>query len=121
MTKKKEFDLRNFYPNSFTSYLKVCTRAKPHVVRNSAGSDIEGVEVIHGLENIIRLIVQSTNSVKESLDICADHTWPKVQIETGPITQAYTALKKTCLQRFSSYLLEPLWTFLSCHYSLFLH
>lgn len=64
------------------------------MVRNSAGSDIEGVEVIHGLENIIRLIVQSTNSVKESLDICADHTWPKVQIETEPITQAYIALKK---------------------------
>ena len=72
----------------------MCRSAKPHVRRNSAGSAIEGVEVIHGLENIIRLIVQSTFSVKEGLDICADNTWPKVQIETAPITQAYTDLKK---------------------------
>ena len=72
----------------------MCRRAKSYVRRNSAGSDIEGVEVIHGLENIIQLIVQVQNSVKESLDICADHTWPKVQIETGPITQAYAPLKK---------------------------
>ena len=63
------------------------------MITNPPGSNTEGVEVIHGLENIIRLIVQSTYSVKEGLDICADSTWPKVQIETGPITQAYTDLK----------------------------
>ena len=63
------------------------------MTKNPPDSGIEGVEVIHDLEKTIRLIVERTNAVKEGLDIFADHTWPRLQIETEPILRAYIDLK----------------------------
>ncbi|MGI0019862.1 MAG: hypothetical protein ACREAY_05285 [Nitrososphaera sp.] len=63
------------------------------MTKNSLDSGI-GVEVIHDLENTIRLIVERTNAVKEGLDFFADQTWPRLVIETEPIRRAYIDLKK---------------------------
>ena len=63
------------------------------MTKNPLDSGI-GVEVIHDLENTIRLIVERTIAVKEGLDFFADQTWPRLVIETEPIRRAYIDLKK---------------------------
>ncbi|MDQ3868877.1 MAG: ATP-binding protein [Thermoproteota archaeon] len=63
-------------------------------VTNSPTIDSEKTQVLHGFEKTTEAIIRFLYSTEDSMNICADHTWPSVAIGVEVFKKGLYELKK---------------------------
>ena len=61
---------------------------------NTSTSDSEKTQVLHGFEKTTEVIIRFLYSAEDSMNICADYTWPSVAMSVEVFKKGFYELKK---------------------------
>lgn len=63
-------------------------------VTKTPAVDSEKTQVLHGFEKTTEVIIRFLHTAEDSMNICADHTWPSVAMGVEVFKKGLYELKK---------------------------